>query len=94
MNFNLNLNMSEPIRTPENTFNDCFTDSWSKFENVQNLDINKINDILLSKGLRMDRGYGKFKGQAFRIPHMGNIYMDDLKEYLNEIDKLLWLIKY
>ncbi len=58
-------------------------------DNVQNWDINKINDILLSKGLRMDRGYGKFKGKAFRIPHMGNIYMDDLKEYLKVFNEVL-----
>ena len=37
----------------------------------------------------MDRGYGKFKGKAFRIPHMGNIYMSDLKDYLNIFDKVL-----
>ena len=58
-------------------------------DNIQNWDINKINDILLSKGLRMDRGYGKFKGKAFRIPHMGNIYMDDLKEYLKVFSEVL-----
>ena len=37
----------------------------------------------------MDRGYGKFKGQAFRITQMGNIYMKDLKEYLNEFEKVM-----
>ena len=30
----------------------------------------------------MDRGYGDLKGKVFRIPHMGNIYMKDLEEYL------------
>ena len=36
----------------------------------------------------MDRGYGKLRGKAFRIPHMGNIMMDDLKEYLNIFDEV------
>ena len=26
--------------------------------------------------------YGKYRYKTFRIPHMGNIYMDDLIEYL------------
>ena len=57
--------------------------------NVQNWDINKINEDLLQRGFRMDRGYGKFKGKAFRIPHMGNIYMDDLQEYLSVFNEVL-----
>ena len=52
-------------------------------KNVQDWNIKKINEELLSRGFRMDRGYGKFKFKTFRIPHMGNIYMKDLKEYLN-----------
>ena len=63
-------------------------------DNVKNWDINKINDSLLSKGFRMDRGYGKYKGKAFRIPHMGNIYMSDLKEYLMNFDEVLCHLKY
>ena len=57
--------------------------------NVQNWDINKINEDLLQRGFRMDRGYGKFKGKAFRIPHMGNVYMNDLQEYLSIFDEVL-----
>ena len=55
---------------------------------------NKINEELLNNGYRMDRGYGKFKGKAFRVPHMGNIYMQDLKDYLNKIDEILCRLKY
>jgi len=57
--------------------------------NVQNWDINKINEDLLQRGFRMDRGYGKFKGKAFRIPHMGNVYMNDLQEYLSVFNEVL-----
>ena len=39
----------------------------------------------------MDRGYGKLRGKAFRIAHMGNIYMNDLDEYLSEIEKVLYV---
>ena len=32
----------------------------------------------------MDRDYGILKRKAFRISHMGNIYMNDLVEYLEK----------
>ena len=41
----------------------------------------------------MDRGYGKFRYKTFRIPHMGNIYLDDLKEYLNIFEEFNMKIK-
>ena len=56
--------------------------------------INDINDKLLEREFRMDRGYGKFKGKAFRIPHMGNIYMDDLEKYLTTFDEVLCQLGY
>tara|TARA_Y100000588_G_scaffold391050_1_gene498490 strand:+ start:780 stop:1850 length:1071 start_codon:yes stop_codon:yes gene_type:complete len=57
--------------------------------NQQKWDINKINDRLLEKGFRMDRGYGKLRGSAFRISHMGNIMPKDLTEYLQTFDEVL-----
>ena len=54
---------------------------------ILNWDIDKIHETLLSKGFRMDRGYGKLRGTAFRIAHMGNVHMEDLIEYLAEFDK-------
>jgi len=58
--------------------------------NQQNWDINKINNKLLDLGFRMDRGYGKLRGEAFRIAHMGNIMLDDLIEYLQHFDEVLY----
>ena len=57
----------------------CESYTLTCIKNIRNWDINKIYNILLEKGFRMDRGYGKLKGKAFRIPHMGNIYLSDLK---------------
>ena len=63
-------------------------------DNTQNWDINKINEQLLQRGYRMDRGYGKYRGKAFRVPHMGNIYIDDLRDYLNAFEEVLCQLKY
>ena len=72
----------------------CESYTLTCFKNKLNWDISKIYDLLLEKGFRMDRGYGNLKGKVFRIPHMGNIYLDDIKEYLEKIDEVLCHLKY
>lgn len=74
--------------------NDCLSPTITCVKNVQGWDINAINDKLLEKGFRMDRGYGKLRGDAFRIAHMGNVYPDDLTEYLDEFDTVLNQLNY
>ena len=72
----------------------CESYTLTCISNDQEWDINKINELLLERGFRMDRGYGKLRGNVFRIPHMGNIYMDDLLEYLKNMDEVLCQLKY
>ena len=67
----------------------CQSYTLTCLRNIQNWDINEIYKKLLNKGFRMDRGYGNLKGKVFRVPHMGNVYMNDLKDYLNVIDSVL-----
>ena len=67
----------------------CESYTLTCIKNDQNWDIEALNDKLLDRGFRMDRGYGNLRYKAFRIAHMGNIYMDDIGEYLNEIEKVL-----
>ena len=67
----------------------CQSYTLTCLKNIQKWDINAIYEKLLERGFRMDRGYVDLKGKVFRIPHMGNVYMDDLEEYLSEIDRLL-----
>ena len=67
----------------------CESETITCIQNDMGWDINVINEALLSRGYRMDRGYGPLRGKAFRIAHMGNIYMDDLVDYLNHFDEVL-----
>ena len=57
--------------------------------NQQLWNINQIYDSLLDEGFRMDRGYGKLRGKAFRIAHMGNIMLDDINDYLQHFDEVI-----
>ena len=89
-------NMSEYTRNwVENHQQELFTSpdaisyTLTCIKNVQEWNIEKINEELLSKGFRMDRGYGKFRFKTFRIPHMGNVYMEDLREYLNVFESVI-----
>ena len=68
------------------TNKNALSNTLTCIKNVQKWDIETINNKLLSKGFRMDRGYGKYRYKTFRIPHMGNIYLDDLKEYLDAFE--------
>jgi len=67
----------------------CESLTLTCIKNVKNWNINDIYEKMLLEGFRMDRGYGNLKGEVFRIPHMGNIYMQDLKEYLEIMDKII-----
>ncbi len=79
------LNMGQSLYAEKS----CLSDTVTSINNDINWDINAINDRLLNKGFRMDRGYGDLKGKVFRIPHMGNIYPEDLLEYLNVFEECI-----
>ena len=67
----------------------CESSTITCIKNDQMWDINAINNQLLDRGYRMDRGYGKLRGKAFRIPHMGNVTLNLLLEYLDIFDQVL-----
>ena len=67
----------------------CESETITCITNKMKWDINKINESLLEKGFRMDRGYGPLRGKAFRVAHMGYVYMNDLIEYLSAFDEVL-----
>ena len=46
---------------------------------------------LSARGYQFSNGYGKLKGQAFRIAHMGDRTPEELAEYLAAIDDVLKL---
>ncbi len=66
------------------------SDTVTTVENTLDIDINALgafmeNDI----GIAIDKGYGKIKGATFRLPHMGDVTMDMLREVLAGIDAFM-----
>lgn len=56
--------------------------------NNRGLDLKGLKGALGERGYAFDDGYGKLKGETFRIAHMGDLLLDDLKEFIAVIDEL------
>jgi aspartate aminotransferase-like enzyme len=54
--------------------------------NERGVDLAAIKKQLGEKGYAFDDGYGKIKGHTFRIAHMGDLQLAELKEFLAVLD--------
>lgn len=57
--------------------------------NRAGLDFSALNKFLLGQDMRIANGYGKLKGQTFRIAHMGEIQMQDIERLLSALDEYI-----
>ena len=57
--------------------------------NTRNIDVAALNKALASKDATIGNGYGDLKDKTFRIAHMGDCTLDQLKELLANIDGFL-----
>jgi predicted phosphoserine aminotransferase len=53
------------------------------------IDVNDMAKFMAGKGFGMDKGYGKIKGDTFRIAHMGDMSVPTLEEVLAGLDEFL-----
>ncbi|MHA1968250.1 MAG: pyridoxal-phosphate-dependent aminotransferase family protein [Candidatus Hodarchaeales archaeon] len=56
--------------------------------NSKGIDVKRLKSDLKKKGYFFATGYGKFKETNFRIAHMGDRTLDEVKKYLLTIDQL------
>jgi aspartate aminotransferase-like enzyme len=54
--------------------------------NPPEFDLADFNKFAASRDLRLANGYGKYKGQMFRVAHMGEIQLEDLELLLTTLD--------
>jgi aspartate aminotransferase-like enzyme len=59
--------------------------------NTRKISVADLNNELGTRGFAISNGYGKLKEQAFRIAHMGDLTLDEIKELLKNIDDILKL---
>ncbi|MBN1562424.1 MAG: alanine--glyoxylate aminotransferase family protein [Anaerolineae bacterium] len=61
----------------------------SNVANTREIDIAALNKFLRERGMVLSNGYGKLKGKAFRIAHMGDTQPEDLEILFAAIDEFL-----
>jgi predicted phosphoserine aminotransferase len=57
--------------------------------NTPGVDVLAMAAFMVGRKWAMDTGYGKLKGQVFRIPHMGDIQPATLQAFLSDLDDYL-----
>ena len=65
------------------------SDTVSCIKNTKEIDCNDLKQKLSEKGYIFANGYGKLADKTFRIAHMGDRTVDELKKYLDAIDEIL-----
>jgi len=59
--------------------------------NTRNIVVADLNSALGKQGLQISNGYGDLKEKTFRIAHMGELTLIDIKEVTSAIEKILQL---
>lgn len=60
-------------------------------ENTRGISVAGLNDELGKRGAMISNGYGDLKEKCFRIAHMGDLTLDDLKWLTGQIEDILGL---
>lgn len=65
------------------------SNTLTNIKNTKDLDIAALNKRLGERGYQISNGYGKLKDKTFRIAHMADCQMEDIKELLSVMDEIL-----
>lgn len=58
-------------------------------KNTKNINISDLNKELGNKGYAISNGYGDLKDKTFRISHMGDYTLEDVKELIAAINEVI-----
>lgn len=58
-------------------------------KNTRNISVKELNTELGNRGYAISNGYGELKEKTFRIAHMADLDMGDIKELLIQIEDIL-----
>ena len=62
------------------------SDTVTTVENKRGVDVGALNRFLGKRGMQIADGYGPYKGKAFRIGHMGEVWPSDLERLFAAIE--------
>jgi len=58
-------------------------------KNTRGIDVMALEKFMAERNFAIDKGYGKIKGETFRIAHMGDLQPDVLEDYLAGLSAFL-----
>lgn len=65
------------------------SNTLTNIKNTKEISISDLNKKLGERGFQISNGYGKLKDKTFRIAHMADCQMEDIKELLGVLDEIL-----
>ncbi|WP_040215283.1 pyridoxal-phosphate-dependent aminotransferase family protein [Clostridium polynesiense] len=68
-----------------------WSNTLTTIKNTREIDVAALNKELGARGMQLSNGYGKLKEKTFRIAHMADMQMEDIKELLAAIEDILKL---
>ncbi|UZQ48614.1 pyridoxal-phosphate-dependent aminotransferase family protein [Clostridium kluyveri] len=91
------LEMAEYVRSWAREYFRLFADerylsnTLTNIENIRDISVSDLNKELGERGFQISNGYGKLKEKTFRIAHMADCHISDIKELLENINYILKL---
>lgn len=95
--FNRHLQMAECVRSWARRYFALFadeeylSDTVTAITNTRDIDVAALNRQLGERGFQISNGYGKIKDKTFRIAHMADFTVEDIRELLGHIEEILRL---
>ncbi len=95
--FKRHLEMAQYTRTWAKKYFDIFTDernasvTLTTVKNTRGISVKDLNIELGNRGFSISNGYGDLKEKTFRIAHMAELTLDEVKELLVSIEDILGL---
>lgn len=93
--FNRHIEMAEYVRNWARQNFALFADerylsnTLTTITNTQGIDVAALNKELGARGYQISNGYGKMKDKTFRIAHMADCTLAEIKDLLANIDEIL-----
>lgn len=95
--FKRHIEMAEYVRNWGRKYFKIFGDekhlsnTVTTIENTRGISVAELNKKLGERGLQISNGYGNLKEKTFRIAHMAECTLDDIKELISNINDILGL---
>lgn len=95
--FNRHIEMAELVRDWARHHFALFADerylsnTITAISNTRDIEVGALNRELGRRGYQISNGYGKMKEKTFRIAHMADCQLEELKELLGQIEDILAL---